>query len=114
MVFKGVHKALLGLHMLFFGVAHVALFLLLVLALVVAWLLVLFILCTNCVTGPHEGNPGVVGGGGSRVRRPYLVKPPCDKAQIFTNRRIHSLALVVLSILIYTRLLKLPLGFGYG
>ena len=38
MVFKGVHKALLGLHMLSFGVVHVTLFL-------VVCLVVLNLLC---------------------------------------------------------------------
>ena len=67
---NGVHWPLKGGHEAFgrciickSPVVLVVLLLLLGLALVVAWLLVPFILCTNCVTGHHEGNPGVGGRG---------------------------------------------------
>ena len=57
------HVARWGLHMCIFGVVHVACVGLGLVVFVVGWLLVPFILCTNCVTGPHECNPVGMGGG---------------------------------------------------
>ena len=49
-----------------------------------------------------------------RRRRPRIGFSSCDKAQLRGSRLIHSVALGTLSILIYTRRLKLSFAICYG